>query len=109
MKRRLSQINLIPRKRLIYAVVGLLLSAILLSTCATVFIGVYSYINTYLGKSEGTLVLTQSGTGNFIATRYISMQVAESAEYLDGVTLISPETLTPCMINEKSCFVRGIL
>ena len=109
MKRRLSQVNLIPRKRLTYAVVGLLLSAILLSTCATVFIGVYSYIGTYLGKSEETLILTQSGTGNFIATRYISMQVAKSAEYLEGVTLISPETLTPCMINEKSCFVRGIV
>jgi len=92
-----------------YVVVGLLLSSILLSTCATVFIGVYSYISTYLGKSEETLILTQSGTGNFIATRYISMQVADSAEYLEGVTLISPETLTPCMINEKSCFVRGIL
>jgi ABC-type lipoprotein release transport system permease subunit len=109
MKRRLNQINIIPRKRLVYGVVGLLLSSILFSTCATVFIGVYSYINTYLGRSEETLILTQSGTGNFIATRYISMQIADSAEYIAGVTLVSPETLTPCMINEKSCFVQGII
>ncbi|NVM52488.1 MAG: ABC transporter permease [Candidatus Helarchaeota archaeon] len=108
-KGKLHQINLIPRKRSIYAVVGLLLSSILFATCATVFIGVYSYISTYLGDSDETLILTQSGTGNFIATRYISMQVAESAEYIQGVTLVSPETLTPCLIKEKTCFVRGII
>lgn len=109
MKRRLSQLNIIPRKRLVYGIVGLLLSSILLSTCATVFIGVYSYISTSLGRPEETLILTQKGTGNFIATRYISMQIADSAEYLAGIRLISPETLTPCMINGKSCFVQGII
>ena len=108
-KRRLHQINLIPKRRSIYAVVGLLLASILFATCATVFIGVYSYISTYLGESEDTLILTQSGTGNFIATRYISMQIADSAEYVQGITLVSPETLTPSMIKEKTCFVRGIV
>ena len=107
-KRRLFQINLIPRNRSVYAVVGLLLSSILFATCATVFVGVYSYISTYLGESDDTLILTQSGTGNFVATRFISMQIADSAEYIQGVTIISPETLTPCMINGKTCFVRGI-
>ncbi len=107
-KRRLYQVNLIPKRRSIYALVGLLLASILFATCATVFIGVYSYISTYLGESDDTLILTQSGSGNFIATRYISMQIAESAEYVQGVTLVSPETLTPCMIREKTCFVRGI-
>lgn len=109
MKHRISQITVITRKRLIYGIVGLLLSSILFSTCATVFIGAYSYVSTYLGSSEGTLILTQSGTGNFISTRYISMQIAESAEYIPGITLVSPETLTPCMVNGKSCFVRGII
>lgn len=37
------------------------------------------------------------------------MQVADSAEYIQGVTLISPETLTPCMIKDKTCFVHGII
>ena len=107
-KRGLYQVNLIPRKRSIYAFVGLVLASILFATCATVFIGVYSYINTYLGESDDTLILTQSGTGNFIATRYISLQVADSADYLPGVTLVSPETLTPCMVNGKTCFIRGV-
>ncbi|MHA1651621.1 MAG: hypothetical protein ACTSYB_15625, partial [Candidatus Helarchaeota archaeon] len=97
-KHRLYQINLIPGNRLRYAVIGLLLAAILFATCVTVFVGVYSYISTYLGDDrEDTLILTQSGTGNFIATRYISLQIADSAEYINGVTLVSPETLTPCM------------
>ncbi|MHA1264565.1 MAG: FtsX-like permease family protein [Candidatus Helarchaeota archaeon] len=107
-KKRLYQVNLISRKRSVYIFVGLFLSAILLATCATVFVGVYSYIRTYLGESEDTLILTQTGTGNFIATRYISVQIAQSASYIPGISAVSPETLTPCIVNEKTCFIRGI-
>lgn len=109
-KKGLYQINLIPQKRLRYAVVGLILTSVLFAACTTVFVGVYSYINTYLGEdTDDTLILTQSGTGNFIATRYISTQIAQSAEYIQGISIISPETLTPCIIMEKTCFVRGII
>ncbi|MHA1270788.1 MAG: FtsX-like permease family protein [Candidatus Helarchaeota archaeon] len=100
-------INIIPRNRYYYAFLGLILASLLFSTTATTLIGVYSYIETYLGDSDDVMLLTEEGSGRTIATSYIDLQLARSASYIEGVLVSSPETITPCMINGQVFIVRG--
>ncbi|MBD3228811.1 MAG: FtsX-like permease family protein [Candidatus Lokiarchaeota archaeon] len=108
MKNHLFQINLIPRNRIYYAFIGLILASLLFSATTTSFTGVYSYLETYLGESEDILIITQEGSGRTIATGFIDLNIAHSASYINGVLVSSPETLTPSILNDQVYMVRGI-
>ena len=104
----LLQMNIIPKNRFYYAFLGLTLAALLFSATATTFMGIYSYIETYLGESDNVLILTEEGSGRTIATSYIDLQIAKSASYIHGVIVSSPETITPCIVNNRVFVVRGV-
>jgi hypothetical protein len=87
---------------------GLILASLLFTTTATTLVGVYSYVETYLGESEDVMIITKEGSGRTIATSYTDLQIARSSSYIDGIIVSSPETLTPCIINGQTFIVRGV-
>ncbi|MHA1750873.1 MAG: ABC transporter permease [Candidatus Helarchaeota archaeon] len=104
----LLQVKIIPRNRSYYIFFGLILASLLFSATTTTFLGAYSYIQTYLGNSQDVLILTEEGSGNTIATSFIDVSLAKSASYLNGVIVSSPETITPCVIENQIFMARGV-
>lgn len=101
-------INIIPKNRFYYAFLGLILASLLFATTATTLVGVYSYVETYLGESEDVMIVTKEGSGRTIATSFTDLQISRSSSYIDGIIVASPETLTPCVINGQIFVVRGV-
>jgi ABC-type lipoprotein release transport system permease subunit len=84
-----------------------LVSTLFLMT-ATSFLGFYKSFNAYLGEGVDVVAVydRQSRTP---FTGSIPAYLSESLSQIEGVLVSSPETITPCIINNQSVFVRGVL
>ncbi len=95
-------------RRLIVLVLILCLVSTLFLVTALSFLGFYKSFNAYLGEGDEVVTVydKQSRTP---FTGSIPAFLAEQVSGVNGVYVCSPETLTPCIVNNQSLFVRGIL
>jgi ABC-type lipoprotein release transport system permease subunit len=72
------------------------------------FLGVYRSFNDYLGE-EADVVAVYDKQSRTPFTGSIPAYLADAVCSVDGVLASSPETLSPCVVNGQSIFVRGVL
>lgn len=72
------------------------------------FIGVYQSFNAYLGE-EADVIAVYDKQSRTPFTGSIPAYLADAVCSVEGVLASSPETLSPCVVNEQSIFVRGVL
>jgi ABC-type lipoprotein release transport system permease subunit len=88
--------------------VVLTLASTLFSVTATSFLGFYNSFNAYLGEGEDVVAVydVQSRTPfSGVVPAYLTDRLGG----LDGVLVCSPEVILPCVIQNQSVFVRGVL
>jgi ABC-type lipoprotein release transport system permease subunit len=86
----------------------LVLSSALFSVTALSFLGFYKSFNAYLSEDDSIIAVynVQSRTPfTGIIPAYLTSQVSA----MDGVLACSPEVITPCIVNNQSFFIRGIV
>lgn len=86
----------------------LTLASALFSFTALSFLGFYNSFNAYLGEDQNVIaVYNRQSRTPFTGTlpAYLTNQVSA----VNGVLGCSPETITPCMVNEQVFFIRGVI
>jgi ABC-type lipoprotein release transport system permease subunit len=86
----------------------LILASTLFSVTALSFLGFYNSFNAYLGEENNIIAIydVQSRTPfTGIIPAYLTNQVST----INGVLACSPEVITPCIVNNQSLFIRGIM
>ncbi len=86
----------------------LVLASTLFSLTALSFLGFYNSFNAYLGEESNVVAIydVQSSTPfTGIIPAYLTSQVST----INGVLACSPEVITPCIVNNQSLFIRGIV
>ncbi len=86
----------------------LTLASTLFSVTAYSFLGFYNGFTNYAGE-EKDVVAVYSKTGSTPFTGIVSIAAVNELTALRGVVAVSPETITPCMVEGISVFVRGVL
>ena len=84
-----------------------LVSALFLVTSLS-FLGFYKSFNAYLGEGDDIIAVydKQSRTP---FTGIIPAYLTERVSMVKGVLVSSPETISPCIVNNQSLFIRGVL
>jgi ABC-type lipoprotein release transport system permease subunit len=89
-------------------IVILTLTSTLFSVTAYSFLGMYNGFTSYVGEEPDILAI-YSKTGSTPFTGMIPIAAVNQVAALKGVEAVSPEVIAPCMINQHSVFVRGVL
>ncbi len=84
-----------------------LVSTLFLVTALSL-LGFYKSFNAYLGE-EKDVVAVYDRQSRTPFTGVIPAYLAEQVSAVNGVLVCSPETITPCIVNNQSLFVRGVL
>ncbi len=84
-----------------------LVSTLFLTTALS-FLGFYKSFNSYLGEG-GDVVAVYDPQSRTPFTGSIPAYLSEQISQINGVLASSPETITPCIINNQSVFIRGVL
>ncbi len=95
-------------RHLIVLVLILSLVSTLFLMTALSFLGFYKSFNAYLGE-ESDIVAVYGSQSRTPFTGSIPAYLSESLSQVKGVLVNSPETITPCIVNNQSVFVRGVL
>ncbi len=95
-------------QRVVALIVILTLTSTLFSVTAYSFLGFYNGFSGYLGEGNNIIAI-YSQTSRTPFTGQVPIAIADNLTSMKGVVSISTETVTPCLINGKSIFVRGIV
>jgi ABC-type lipoprotein release transport system permease subunit len=96
------------RKRMLTLIVILTLTSALFSITAYSFLGFYNGFTNYVGE-EKDIVAIYSKIGSTPFTGLVQIGIANKITTIEGVIVISPETISPSTINGQSVFIRGII
>jgi hypothetical protein len=86
----------------------LILSSALFSVTSVSFLGFYKSFNAYLGEDDNIITVYNVGSRTPF-TGIIPAALTNQVNALDGVLASSPEVISPCVVKNKSFFVRGIV
>jgi len=98
----------LQRRRMLTLIVILTLTSTLFSVTAYSFLGMYNGFTNYVGEEPDILAI-YSKTGSTPFTGIIPLAAVNQVAALKGVVAVSPEVIAPCMINQQSVFIRGVL
>ncbi len=105
---KLKDFKYLQGRRVISLVLVLTLSSTLFSVTAFTLQGFYNSFNGYLGIGEDIVAIYDRGS-NTPFTGLVPKYLAEQISSIDGVYVSSPEILVPCITEDISIFLRGIL
>ncbi len=96
------------RNRLLTLTAILILTSMLFSVTAFSFLGMYNGFSNYAGEADDIAAIygTQGSTP---LTGIIPVYLADELGAINGVQATSPEIIAPCVINDQSVFVRGVV
>jgi|Deesub1362A_J573_1020465.scaffolds.fasta_scaffold00355_2 ABC-type lipoprotein release transport system permease subunit len=98
---------LIPRRRLLLTLFGVLLLSIIFSTSFSMFSAFEILTGSYLGTGRDIVVFS-STKARTVATGQIPQSIADSLEYVPGIITVSPEVIAPVVVHKRPVFVRGV-
>jgi ABC-type lipoprotein release transport system permease subunit len=99
--------NIVPRSRVLMALIGLLISSTILSGTISLILGVYSGSMNYLGETDDIIILSnEKASTPFSST--IPYELMTLAATLHGVVKASPEVLSTVITRGQSIYLRGI-
>ncbi len=105
---KLKDFKYLHGRRVISLVLVLTLSSTLFSVTAFTLQGFYNSFNGYLGVGEDIVAIYDRGS-NTPFTGLVPKYLAEQISSIDGVYVSSPEILVPCIVEDASIFLRGII
>ncbi len=105
---KLKDFKYLQGRRVISLILVLALSSTLFSVTAFTLQGFYNSFNSYLGVGEDIVAIYDRGS-NTPFTGLVPKFLAEQISSIDGVYVSSPEILIPCIIENTSIFLRGII
>lgn len=95
-------------KRIVALIVVLTLTSTLFSITAYSFLGFYNGFTSYLGE-DNTIIAIYNQASRTPFTGNVPISLENNLTTIQGIVSTSTETLTPCLINGQSIFVRGIV
>lgn len=104
----LLRVKFLHKRRILVLITILSLASILFSTTAYSFLGFYNGFTSYVGEEKDILAV-YSKLGNTPFTGIVPVAAANHIATIEGVIAVSPEAFAPCVINNQSVFVRGVL
>jgi len=105
---KLLGFNYLQKQHFLTLTVIHLLASTLFSITALGFLGIYKSFNAYLGEEENIIAIydRQSHTP---FTGLVPTYLAERIGSIDGVLASGPEIVIPCIVKDKSIFLRGVV
>lgn len=105
---KLKDFKYLHGRRVLSLVLVLTLSSTLFSVTAFTLQGFYNSFNDYLGISEDIVAIYNRGSSTPF-TGSVPKYLAEQISNIEGVYVSSPEVLVPCIVEDASIFLRGII
>jgi|GEM_PF-1799927 len=105
--RRLLGLSILPRRRILLTLSGVLIVSTLFSASFSFFSAFQSLSQGYLGEGENLVVFFSSQVRTFF-TGSVPAYLAESLLMVDGVINTSPEILTAAIVRDQTVFIRGV-
>ncbi len=105
--RQLFLYNVLPKKRILIAFIGFLISSTIISGGALLMISIVESTSTYLGETDDVVVISNP----YASTPYTSilpLDLAESISKIDGVLRVSPEVMSAAVYKNSAVYFRGI-
>lgn len=96
------------KQHIIPLVLILTLTSVLFSVTAFSFLSFYNGFASYVGEEENVVAIYDRRSSTPF-TGLIPTYLTEQVNSIDGVLASSPETITPCVVNNQSIFIRGIV
>lgn len=96
------------KQHIIPLVLILTLTSVLFSVTAFSFLSFYNGFASYVGEEENVVAIYDRRSSTPF-TGLIPTYLTEQVNSIDGVFTSSPETITPCVVNNQSIFIRGIV
>jgi len=103
---KIIRFNYLQRQHFLTLTIILMLASTLFSITALGFLGIYKSFNAYLGE-EGNIIAVYDRKSQTPFTGLVPTYLAERISSIDGVLASSPEVVIPCIIKDKSIFLRG--
>ena len=104
----LLRFKYLHKHRLLTLILILTLTSTLFSVTAFSFLGFYNGFTGYVGTQNDIVAIYQT-KANTPITGIVPLSLADSANAIHGVLATSAEVIVPCVVNDKSIFIRGIL
>ncbi len=96
------------RQHILALILIVIISSMLFSLTALSLLGFYRSFTAYLGEGEDIVVLYDRKSRTPF-TGLVPAYLSERIGALDGVLAGSPETIVPCIIEDETVFLRGIV
>ncbi len=104
---RLLGFRYLKRQRVLTLALIIIMSSMLFSLTAFSLLGFYRGFTAYLGEGKDIIVVYDKKSQTPF-TGLVPAYLSEKIGTLNGVLASSPEVIAPCVLKDKSIFLRGI-
>ncbi len=105
--RRIFLYNVLPKKRILLAFIGFLISSTIISGAGILMSSIVNSTASYLGESESILVISNPEASTPY-TSIIPLELTDTINSIDGVLEVSPEVMTAAVYKDKAVYFRGV-
>ncbi len=105
--RKIFLYNVLPKKRMLLAFIGFLISSTILSGAGILMSSIVNSTATYLGENESILVISNPEASTPY-TSVIPLDLADTISSIEGVKKVSPEVMTAAVYKDKAVYFRGV-
>ena len=105
--RRIFLYNVLPKKRMLLAFIGFLISSTIISGAGILMSSIVNNTATYLGESESVLVISNPEASTPY-TSIIPLDLTDTLSSIEGVQEVSPEVMTAAVYKDKAVYFRGV-
>ena len=104
----LREYRYLKKKSILYLFTITLLVSMLFSITALSLVSFYKGFAAYLGEDENIVVIyNRRSMAPF--TGLIPLQLIGILKGVEGIVAVSPEVIVPCIIDDKTLFLRGVI
>ncbi|MHA1199174.1 MAG: FtsX-like permease family protein [Candidatus Heimdallarchaeaceae archaeon] len=104
---RLFLYNILPKKRLLIAFIGFLISSTIITGAGILLTSIVDSTSSYLGESNDVLVIS-SPEASTPYTSILPLDLADTISTIEGVEIVSPEVMTAAVYENKAVYFRGV-
>lgn len=99
--------NIIPKKRLLIAFIGFLISSTIITGAGVLLTSIVDSTSSYLGESSDVLVISSPEASTPYTSR-LPLELADTISSIEGVEIVSPEVMTAAVYENKAVYFRGV-
>ncbi|MHA1668875.1 MAG: Ig-like domain-containing protein [Candidatus Heimdallarchaeaceae archaeon] len=99
--------NILPKKRIIIAFIGFLISSTIITGGAILMNSIIVATNSYMGESDDVLVISNP-LASTPYTSILPLELADTIRKITGVLEVSPEVMTAAVYKDTAVYFRGV-